>query len=134
MALYVAKTYNQLITAAKEAELNEDLESAAKNYEQAINQEPLDESSYNRLMIIYRKLYQFEDELRVINKGIKSFEDYNQKKSKKIIGKRQKAVQLSNALAKSLGLKDKKGNELFHLEPIAKWMKRKKIVEKKLGR
>jgi hypothetical protein len=59
-------------------------------------------------MIIYRKLYQFEDELRVINKGIKSFEDHHQKKSRKIIGKRQKAVQLSNALAKSLGLKDKK--------------------------
>jgi tetratricopeptide (TPR) repeat protein len=134
MTLQVAKTFNQLIATAKEAELNEDLETAAKNYEQAIKQEPLDENSYNRLMIIYRKLYQFEDELRIINKGIESFEDFNQKKSNKIIGKRQKAVQLSNALAKSLGLKDKKGNELFQPEPISKWMKRKKIVEKKLGK
>lgn len=134
MALHVAKTFNQLITAAKEAEINEDLETAAKNYEQAIKQEPLDENSYNKLMIIYRKLYQFEDELRIINKGIKSFGDFNQKKSNKIIGKRQKLVQLSNALAKSLELKDKKGNELFQPEPIAKWMKRKKIVEKKLGK
>jgi len=133
MALHVVKSYNELMTEAKEAEENNELEKAAKIYERAIRMEPHEEQPYCRLMIIYRKLTWYEDELKIIRKGISAFEELYQKKSERLIGKSQSLARLSNALAKSLGQKGKKTELLYFPEPIPKWMKRQKVVEKKLG-
>jgi hypothetical protein len=133
MALYVAKPYHELMLEAKEAEENNELEKAAKLYERAIKSQSHEEQPYNRLMIIYRKLTQYEDELKTIKKGIVAFEDLYQKKSERLLGKNKSVERLSNALAKSLGQKGKKTENTFHPEPIAKWMRRQKVVEKKLG-
>jgi tetratricopeptide (TPR) repeat protein len=133
MPLSVAKSYHELMMEAKEAEENNELEKAAKIYERAIKTEPHEEQPYNRLMIIYRKLTMYEDELKIIKKGIASFEELYQKKSERLLGKNQSVARLSNALAKSLGQKGKKTESLYLPEPIPKWMKRQKLVEKKLG-
>ena len=133
MALYVAKLYRELLLEGKEAEENNELEKAAKIYERAIRSEPHEELPYNRLMIIYRKLTRYEDELNTIKKGIKAFEDLYQKKSEKLLGKNKSVERLSNALAKSLGQKGKKTETTFYPEPIPKWTKRQIVVEKKLG-
>lgn len=133
MSLYVAKPYHELISEAKEAELNNELEKAAKIYERAVKLESHEEQPYNRLMIIYRKLTWYEDELKIIKKGIDAFEKFYQKKSERLLGKNQSVTRLSNALAKSLGQKGKKPGTAYQPEPIAKWMKRQKVVEKKLG-
>jgi hypothetical protein len=133
MTLHVVKPYNELITEAREAEENNELEKAAKIYERAIKMEPHEEQPYNRLMIIYRKLTCYEDELRVIKKGITAFEELYQKKSERLLGKSQSLARLSNALAKSLGQKGKKTEPLYYPAPIPKWTKRQKVVEKKLG-
>ena len=133
MSLYVAKPYRELMTEAKEAEGNNELEKAAKIYERAIRMEPHEEQPYNRLMIIYRKLTRYEDELKIIKKGITAFEEFYQKKSERLLGRNQTVNRLSNALAKSLGQKGKKAEALYHPEPISKWMKRQNVVEKKLG-
>jgi tetratricopeptide (TPR) repeat protein len=118
---------------AKEAEENNELENAAKVYARAIKAEPHDEQAYNRLMIIYRKLRWYEEELKIIKKGIAAFEELYQKKSERLFGKNEKVARLSNALAKSLGQRGKKTEALYLPEPIPKWMKRQKLVEKKLG-
>lgn len=133
MALHIVKPYTELMTEAKEAEENNELEKAAKIYERAIKMEPHEEQPYNRLMIIYRKLTWFEDELKIIKKGIAAFEELYQKKSERLLGKNQSVARLSNALAKSLGQKGKKTEPLYYPEPIPKWTKRQKVVEKKLG-
>jgi tetratricopeptide (TPR) repeat protein len=133
MDLSVARSYHGLVLEAKEAEENNELEKAAKIYERAIKMEPHEEEPYNRLMIIYRKLTRYEDELKIIKKGIASFEELYQKKSERLLGKNQSVARLSNALAKSLGQKGKKTESLYLPEPIPKWMKRQKLVEKKLG-
>lgn len=133
MALYVAKPYHELMAEAKDAEENNELEKAAKIYERAIKSEPHEEQPYNRLMIIYRKLTLYEDELKIIKKGITAFEELYQKKSEKLLSKNQSVARLSNALAKSLGQKGKKTETIYYPEPIPKWMKRQKVVEKKLG-
>lgn len=134
MALHVAKSYNELIKEAKEAEANKDLDAAATAYERAIRQEPHQEAPYDRLMIIYRKQSRYEDELKLIEKGVETFESFYKKKSQKIVGKNKEAEKLSMSLAKSLGLTDKKGNEVYHPGPVDKWLKRKTVVEKKLGK
>ena len=133
MALYVAKPYRELIEEAREAEQNNELEKAAKWYERAIKMEPHEEQPYNRLMIIYRKLKRYEDELRIIKKGIEAFQEVYQKKSERLLGKNQSVTRLSNALAKSLGQKGKKTEAQYYPEPIPKWIKRQTVVEKKLG-
>src|SRR5215208_6971944 len=102
MPLYVAKYFHEYIREAKEAEDNNELDQAAKLYERAIKLEPHNEQPYTRLMVIYRKLKDYEDELRVINKGVKAFEEFYQKKTNKILSRHQKAMQTSNALARSL--------------------------------
>ena len=69
----------------------------------------------------------------LINKGIRTFEEFYQKRSEKLIAGKKTATQLSNALAKSLGQRGKKVQELYYPEPIPKWIKRREMVEKKLG-
>lgn len=133
MSLYSVRSYHELLSEAKEAEENNELEKAAKIYERAIKTEPHEEQPYNRLMVVYRKLTRYEDELKIIRKGIAAFEEMYQKKSERLLGKKQSVARLSNALAKSLGQKGKKTQSLYAPEPIPKWMKRQKMVEKKLG-
>ena len=133
MTLQVAKTFLELISKAKEAEENGETDNATMLYERALKKEPHNELPYNRLMVLYSKEKNYEDELKILNKGIRAFEEFYQKRTDKIIGKNKKASQLSNALAKSLGQKDKKGNAVNYPQPIPKWIKRREQVEKKLG-
>lgn len=133
MALQIARSYKELMKEAKEAEENNELEKAAKIYERATKQEPHEEQAYDRLLVIYRKLRQYEDELKVIKKGLAAFEELYQKKTERLLDKNKSVERLSNALAKSLGQKGKKTESLYYPEPIPKWMKRQKLVEKKLG-
>jgi tetratricopeptide (TPR) repeat protein len=119
------------IDLARAAESEDRLEEAAKIYEEIFVQEPLNETVANRLMIIYRKLKLFKKELKVINKGVKSFEAFYRSRSRH---RKNKAIaELSSALSIKTGLTDKKGNAAFEPEPIAKWKKRKLVVEKKLA-
>ena len=134
MALEIARTFTENMMAAQAAERSGDAEVAASYYEKAIKQEPHEEKAYRRLMIIYRKLYRYEDELRLIDKGIKVFTTLHQKRSKKLLLKNVAVTRLSRSLAKSLGLTDAKGKETFLPPPIPAWQKRREAVEKKLGR
>lgn len=83
-------------------------------------------------MIVYRKQKQYKQELQVINIGIDFFKNHHQNKSNDLFGGNKKIAQLSNALMKKVGLKDKVGKSLYYPEPIARWQKRKLTVEKKL--
>jgi hypothetical protein len=121
-----------LLTRGKQAESDEKPEQAAKFYEQALKEQPIDPYPYERLMIIYRKLNSYKDELRVINTGLKNLRTSNKQRQQKNVGRNNTIKTLSQALMKSSGLIDKKGNLLYEPEPIPKWEKRKSVVEKKL--
>jgi hypothetical protein len=122
----------EIINKAEDAEANDDMGRAATLYEQARKADPANEYPYDRLMIIYRKLKKYKDELRVINEGIRFFETSHQNKSRELFGGDRKIMQLSNALMKKVGLQDKKGKNLYYPQPVAKWRKRKETVEKKI--
>jgi hypothetical protein len=104
-------------------------EDAAKVYEKLLGLRPHDEKIYDRLMIVYRKLNDPKKELGVIKKGIASFESIHQSVRRPVISK--KVMQLSKALLRATGLADKRGKPLFDREPVARWKKRKALVEKK---
>jgi hypothetical protein len=116
------------IKEANKAEQREDISLAIKEYEEAIQKDPLAEKVYDRLMILYRKEKDHSKELKLINAGIKSFETfYRSKKSRS-----KKIADISNKLNKSFGFTDKKGNTVYDPEPIARWKKRKITVEKRI--
>ena len=124
MQLEVVHSIKELLSKAGEAEPQQ----AIDYYQQVIKQDHLNEFAYDRLMILYRKLQDYKNEISTINLGIKAFEKYyksRQTKSKKVI-------ELSQKLNKSVGLTDKKGNMTYEPEPIAKWRNRMGIAEKKL--
>ena len=121
-------TLKQTIKEAKAAEEKEDVSLAIKDYEEAIQKDPLAEKAYDRLMILYRKDKNYKKELQLINSGIKAFETfYRSRKSGS-----KKIAEISKKLNRSFGFTDKKGNAVYDPEPIAKWKKRKVTVEKRI--
>ena len=129
MPLESVTTIKDILVKAETAEAEEDLDAAAQWYEKAIKADPLTETAYNRLMIIYRKNRDYKQELRVIKDGIKAYEHFYRSRA----SRSKKIAELSNKLSRSVGLADKKGNLAYEPEPIGKWKKRKAVVEKKLS-
>src|SRR5688500_9181836 len=123
-----AAHYTNLIRQAKEAEEENDIGTATALYEKAIKQKPVLELPYARLMVIYRKEKEYQKEMNTIKKALDVFTEVYDKK--KEATNTAKVASLSKALLKSLGVKST--DENFYPEPMAKWLKRKAIVEKKL--
>jgi len=124
-------TLSGILKEAANAEQNENFPEAEKLYKKAMKQSPLNETAYNRLMIIYRKQKNFEEELKIINKGIDVFTNHYAKRLNKKNNNAQIKA-LSASLMKKVGLADKKGNALYDPEPVSTWKKRKLLVQKKL--
>lgn len=90
---------------------------------------------YERLMIHYRKEKEYNEELKVIRKGIATLEKFYaglRKSSLKKINPKIKA--LSSKIGKSTGLVDKKGGNVYLPEPLPRWIKRRAVVEQKIKR
>ncbi len=118
-----------LLLQAEEAENNDDTNLAIKLYSDILKQDPLHIQSYNSQMKLFRRNKEHKKELSTINAALKAYEKFYQKHSKK---KSQKVIDISQKLNKSIGLVDKKGTSVYVPEPLAGWIKRKTVVEKKL--
>lgn len=105
------------------------LAEAARKEEQIIREHPTHGDAYSRLMTIYRKQKNYKKELQVINKAISTFEDLFKKKQPAF---NNKVAALSKALRKATGLADSKGNNLYELGDLARWKKRKLLLQKKM--
>jgi hypothetical protein len=103
---------------------------AAKAYNHFLKMHPLNTETYDKLMRMHRDLKEYEKELAVINKAIKTFEAEEKKRTPKY---NPKVNSLSKALLKATGLADAKGNNLYQRPEIKRWKKRKQTVEKRLG-
>jgi len=105
-----------------------DREQAIKEYKKIAAVYPLNEKVYDRLMILYRQQKMPKDELLWINKAIRTFEE----KFKNATAKPSaKVASISKSLIRSMGLADKKGKSYYLPQPIARWTKRKELLEKK---
>lgn len=116
---------------ANAAEKDNELELAEQLYTKQLEDKAFNASVYSKLMTVYRKQKKYKEELQLINKGLKHFEDYQKEKSS--AKKHSSSIKkISNSLSKSLGLTDKKGKSIFEPAPIPAWKKRKATVEKRL--
>jgi hypothetical protein len=123
--------------SAKEAESKDDIKTAIRLYEENIRLGYPDPFAYDRLMILYRKLKDYKNEMRVINRAVKVFtEDYNRHRKSMISDakSKKKVMELSSAIMKKSGLTDRKGNETFVPEPVGRWIKRKELLQKKISK
>ena len=128
----LAKKIEERNLAARQAEEEGDMDKAIKLFEQNIREDYADEFAFEKLMIIYRKQKEYEKELKVINRGLKVFQQQMSEHLKNSLGRRidEKTLeQLSNAIIKKTGAKEK---DLHYPDPIDKWIKRKEVVEQKL--
>jgi hypothetical protein len=130
LALKVEERNNE----ARQAEQVGNLQKAIKLYELNIKEEYADEYAFERLMIIFRKQKLYKDELRVINRGIDVFEQSMKEHLKQTLSRHidgKKLELLSNAILKKTGSKIQQAH---FPDPIDKWMKRREVVEEKLGK
>ena len=119
----------EIISKAEEAEATKNNSLAIELYNKVIKSDNLNIYAYDRLMKIFRTLKDYKKELAIINTGIKAYEQFYKTELK---GRSKKVREISQKLNKSFGLTDKKGNNLYHPQPIARWKKRKIYVEKKM--
>ena len=108
----------------------EDKETAVKEYKKIASAYPLSEQVYDRLMILFRQLKMPKEEIFWIDKAIGVFE---KKFGKNAPRPKAKVVTISKSLIRSMGLSDKKGRLLYQPQPIARWEKRKQLLQKKLS-
>ena len=114
---------------AKQHEEDNDWEAAATIYKQIQKKQPHHQKVYDRLMMVYRKQKAFKKEYTLIKEAISVFQKHYQPRK----NNSPRISKLSSALMKATGLVDKKGESAFHPEPINKWQKRLKVVERKLA-
>jgi hypothetical protein len=108
----------------------EDKKMAVKEYKRIASVYPLSEQVYDRLMILFRQLKMPKEEVFWIDKAIGVFE---KKFGKNATRPKAKVVTISKSLIHSLGLSDKKGRLFYQPQPIARWEKRKQLLQKKLS-
>jgi len=119
-----------IMNSAHEFEKNGELGEAARVYEKAIKRSGLHKHAYERLMIVYHKLNDYDKEMETIDKAIEKFEAYHNQPPKKQPAK--KVASLSKAIMRLTGLTDKKGKRLHEPEPLGKWKRRKNSLAKKI--
>lgn len=116
----------------------------------ALNQEPVPDSineylqqvrarvkdpyPYDRLMIHYRRLNQYDKELAIIKQAISIFREMYAMAAAQVLKKfkRTKIKTLSKEINQRMGLVDKKGNEVYLPEPLPRWLKRQSVVQGKI--
>ena len=123
------QSVEEMLALARQHEQDDEKEEAIALYLKILKRQPRNEKIYDRLMILYRKTRQPQKEMDIIESGIKAFEEFY---SKKLKAPPSKIARLSAALLKATGLVDKKGKSIYAPEPLARWERRRLLVEKKL--
>ena len=124
-------TIKELLEQGRSYEAEESYDKAIKFYTAVIKKKPMNEMAYNRLMILYRKLKDYQKEIAIIDQAIGLFESESNSGSGNKHADR-KIGKLSLTLGKLTGLIDKKGKSLYDPEPVASWKKRKQLAKKRL--
>jgi hypothetical protein len=121
------------VKKAEEAISNKDWTSATVIYTRLNKRMPAHAYYYDRLMMLYRRQNLLTKELGIINDGIKTISANFHAKGQKRFAQNATVKRISNALMKSLNLKNANGKYLFYPNKVVQWQKRKEIVLKKIA-
>lgn len=108
-------------------------EEPLAQYRKEVDEGTFSTLPYERLMIHYRKQQDYAEEVKVIRKGISALKGFYAGLQKSALHKKinTKVKALSRKLGTSMGLIDKKGNDLYLPDPLPKWIRRQKVAEDK---
>ena len=123
---------NAQLKRARSLESDGCTEEAIKDYRAIITKDRLNVDAYNRLMVLFRKQKDYKKEHQIIKKALYAFEKEikeNQREWKKT---NRKSADLSENLAKALGLLDNLGDPVYDDPQMMTWRKRLRVVEQKL--
>jgi len=123
---------NAQLKRARSLESEGSTEEAIKDYRAIITKDKLNVDAYNRLMVLFRKQKDYKKEHQIIKKALLAFENEikeNQREWKKT---NRKSADLSENLAKALGLLDNLGDPIYDDPQMMTWRKRLRVVEQKL--
>ncbi|MDF2476181.1 MAG: hypothetical protein K0S24_1664 [Sphingobacterium sp.] len=123
---------NAQLKRARSLESDGCTEEAIKDYRAIITKDRLNVDAYNRLMVLFRKQKDYKKEHQIIKKALHAFEKEikeNQREWKKT---NRKSADLSENLAKALGLLDNLGDPVYDDPQMMTWRKRLRVVEQKL--
>lgn len=126
-------SFTESVKEAEEAIREDKFKQAISVYEKLIKRKPGYEKGYSRLMMLYRRLKEYRKELQVINAGIKNITEAFHAQGQELFSKNNSVKRISNALMKSLGLKNSNGKHTYEPEQVIKWRNRKTILLKKLA-
>ena len=125
-------SYTESVKQAEQAIHAQRYKEAVNIYATLIKRKPTDDHNYSRLMMLFRKLKQPRKELQVINEGIRSVSAAYHNQGQKHFANNATAKRISNALLKSLGMKDQKGKFVFEPVVVERWKKRKELMLKRM--
>lgn len=124
-------TKRDLHQLAEEAARVGDEKGAEKLYQQAARKYPMDDHAYRRLMVYYRKRREYGKELEVIQTAIRAHKDHESNIQQQWLRIHKDKARTAKALAKSLGLVDKKGLPKIQDAQVDAWEKRMAFVRKR---
>jgi len=108
-----------------------DLAAAAVVYRKIADKDPLDQEATGRLLIVYRKLKDYLEELAVINRVLAAYEEQGRARQAKWLRAHSKAAAAGTAVFQKLGGATVSG---FGADPaVATLTRRRAIVERKIS-
>lgn len=126
------KNIGRLLTEARRLEQADDLPGAAGVYEQVLHADPFHQQAVARLLTIYRRLKDYKKELRVIENALAAYKQRDKALREKWISDHPHAARVGQKFLKSLG-----GTSVSAFgsnSDVERLLKRKAVVEKRLGR
>jgi tetratricopeptide (TPR) repeat protein len=119
-----------MLAEAKQLEQDGQLNEAAAIYQKIVDEDGSDQVAVDRLLVIYRKLKEYNKELAVINSALAAYEQQDKTLKEKWIKAHPKAAGAGKAIFRKLGgagMSAKESNPL-----VNRLLKRKGFAEKKL--
>lgn len=127
------KTSNRLLLVeAKDAESQGESDRAIALYKQAVENDPLEEQAWQRLMVLHRKKKDYPGELKIISLALKAYDTHLREVQRHWLQQNRKAATLIKSLAKSLGLMNSNGVMMDHNPVLEKWNHRKEMITARL--
>jgi len=126
------KNSTQLLAEAKQLEQASRLTEAAAAYQHLVDADPTNQQAVSRLLTIYRRLKEPKNELAVIEGALTAYAQKNKASQDKWLTAHPEAARAGRAFLRSLGDDTVSG---FGANPaVERLLKRKEVVEKKLGK
>lgn len=107
------------------------LEAAAALYRKIVDKDPLSQEAVGRLLVVYRKLKSYREELAVINRVLAAYQEQDKDRQRKWVREHSKAAAAGTAVFQQLG--GGASVSSFAADPVVGTLvRRKEVVERRI--